>query len=156
MSSMSTEDVLQEPDPVNGTGASDEVDLELAFALERLILGSQLRLSCNCILDVFCTMPVTYWMRLIRYDHRCPWHPRGSNHLLRGPAPAWVTTEGELIDRDEFTVTFNKLARSGRITLIPGITFDQGRQQHPSVISLEGGHFIGPRGNTQKIPINME
>lgn len=130
----------------------DDVDLELAFAMERYILGGQLRLECNCILDVLCTMPFTYWVRITHYDHRCPRHPKGGgNHLLLSSEPTWVTSSGEPIVRETFALTFDLLAVRGSVTLMPGSFFDQGRQRHPSMISLEGTHYITCRGNTQKI-----
>lgn len=128
-----------------------DYDLDLAFALERFILGNQLHLECNCILDVLCTMPHTYWVRVARYDHRCPRHPRGGgNHLLLRE-PAWVTTVGELVSPEEFTTVFNKLVDAGIAVLMPGIVFDQGRQRKPSMLSLEQTHYIDHIGRTQKL-----
>lgn len=119
----------------------DDVDLDMAFAIERLILGAQLRLECNCILDVLCTMPVTYWVRLRRYDHRCPRHPvGGGNHLLLRE-PAWVTIDGTLISVEAFKSTFTELVEHGFVTLV----------HDKRMVSLEGGHYIAPTGGTLKI-----
>lgn len=125
-------------------------DLALALAMERFILGGQIRLACNCLLDVLCTMPGTLWMRVKRYDHRCPRHPRGGNHLLKRE-PAWVTIDGLLIEPDEFKATFNALAGEGRVTLIQGFTTNYGRTRLPSMISMESTHYIIETGQTESI-----
>lgn len=135
---------------------SSDIDLELAYAMERLILGGQLRLPCNCALDVVCTMPCTYWVRLLRYVHRCPiHHKKYHNHLLVRD-PAWANSRGELIPTEEFTSVFRELAATGVVTLVPGIHFAGGKERHPSMLSLEGTHYIGETGRTEKLPLKME
>lgn len=128
-------------------------DLDLAFAMERLILGGHVRLPCNCILEVLCTMPQTFWVRVIRYDHRCPRHPRGGDHLLKHE-PAWVTVDGQLIGRDLFSMTFHKLVSAYGVVLVPGFITNYGRTRLPSMLSLEGTHWIIDTGQTESIPRN--
>src|SRR4051812_41015919 len=116
-------------------------DLDLAFAMERLILGGQLQLPCNCILDVLCTMPGTLWMRTNKYVHHCPAHPggkRGRSIMAKRNEPFWFDVDGRLLEPDEFTAAFKRLTAEGILTLVPGFTTDVGRTKLPSLISMEG------------------
>jgi len=126
-------------------------DLQLAEAMERAILGGDIRLPCNCILETICTMPYTYWVRLKKYVHRCPRHPKGGNHLLLVD-PSWATTDGEQVPGVLFTQVFNELVAQGA-QLVPGFhIFEKGKaRQVDSLISVEGSHYITATGHTEKI-----
>lgn len=128
------------------------VDLNLALAMERLMLRHDLRLDCNCSFHVICTMPVTLWTRAGKYLHRCPQHPRGRTVISGRNEPFWFDTVGRLLEPNEFSETFRRLAAKGAITLAPGYVTNQGRTKLPSLLSMEGTHYIIETGQTEMIP----
>ncbi len=128
-------------------------DLDIAFAMERLILGGPLQANCNCLFETICTMPVTFWVRAGKYLHHCPRHPRsrGGGRTLTSNRnePFWFDAQGELLSPEEFTEGFRKLAAEGAITLMPGFVTNQGRTRLPSLLSVEGRHYIIESGKTE-------
>jgi hypothetical protein len=129
-------------------------DLEIAFAMERLILGGPLQASCNCCFEKICTMPYTFWVRAGKYLHHCPQHLRkrrkegGGTLTSNRDAPFWFDTGGRLLSPEEFTAGF-QLVVSGGATLVPGYVMDQGRTRVPSLLSMEGRHYIIESGKTE-------
>ena len=130
------------------------IALNLALAVERLIQGSALRLDCNCSFEVLCTMPITFWVRTKKYVHHCPRHPkkRGRSVVAARHEPFWFDTAGHLLEPNEFSETFRRLAAEGAITLVPGYVTNQGRTKLPSLLSMEGTHYIIETGQTEVIP----
>lgn len=123
--------------------------------MERLILGGSFQAACNCLFAVLCTMPVTFWVRVGKYLHHCPQHQRsrGGRRTLTSNRnePFWFGAQGELLSSEEFTETFQKLTAEGVLTLVPGYITNQGRTKLPSVLSMEGTHWIIESGKTEML-----
>ena len=54
----------------------NQEDLQIAFALERELTGGNTPLACGCVVEIFCTMPITYWLRVKKPITRCEQHRR--------------------------------------------------------------------------------
>lgn len=149
----------------------NQEDLQIAFALERELTGGNTPLACGCVVEIFCTMPITYWLRVKKPITRCEQHSRKkrlppigvtvtNNMIVEIEDPRslysngilWITREAKLIKLDVFAATFRELTGSGQLPLVQGYVFDFGRQRAPSVVSFEGTHYIIESGRTEKMP----
>jgi hypothetical protein len=115
-------------------------DQALARALERQILDGDAVLGCSCQVKIVCTMPVTQWLRISRFERRCSSHKRTPQvwDSNGNAGRVWMTEEGECIDLSLFQKIYQELVDRGYVVLrdIGDI------RKRPGILSLEKEHYI--------------
>lgn len=149
----------------------NQKDLEIAFALERELTGGNTPLACGCVVEIHCTMPITYWLRVKKPITRCEQHSRKkrlppigvtvtNNMIVEIEDPRslysngilWITREAKLIKLDVFANAFRELTSSGQLPLVKRVVTCSTLEREPAVVSFEGTHYIIESGRTEKMP----
>ena len=124
-----------------------EVDLQIAFEMERQITDGREALACGCLIKVICTFPnapwvYTMWPTILCSEHDgIPWRP-----------PWWVNTPSGY--RVDDLVIKNAVRDSIRVHL-PFIVMDTWPgllKERQALISREGEHVIRHDGRVFERP----